>query len=118
MSTGCRAPELVGSGGHDPRGRRSGNLEVPSDWGEAATAIVRSGIRRVLVAGPVDAGKSTFCRILLAEAAAAGRTAELVDADVGQKMVGPPACVTLGAASVAGFALRDLVFVGTTDPLR
>jgi polynucleotide 5'-hydroxyl-kinase GRC3/NOL9 len=83
-----------------------------------AEEIVRSGIRRVLVAGPADAGKSTFCRLLIAKAAASGRTAELVDADIGQKMVGPPACVTLGAPSGAGFALRRLAFIGTTNPLR
>jgi polynucleotide 5'-hydroxyl-kinase GRC3/NOL9 len=71
-----------------------------------------------MVAGPGDAGKSTFCRVLLAAAAAAGRTAQVIDADIGQKLVGPPASVTLGSASAAGFDLRELAFVGTTDPLR
>jgi polynucleotide 5'-hydroxyl-kinase GRC3/NOL9 len=117
MSIGGHAPRSSENSFQDSRGRHSRKFEVPSEWKEAAAEIIRSGARRVLVAGPADAGKSTFCRILLAETAAAGRTAELVDADIGQKMVGPPACVTLGTPSAAGLALRGLVFVGATDPL-
>jgi polynucleotide 5'-hydroxyl-kinase GRC3/NOL9 len=118
MSAGGRAKRSIESGFDNPQERRPGNLEVPSEWRETAAEILRSGARRVLVAGPADAGKSTFCRTLLAEAAASARTAELLDADIGQKLVGPPACVTLGTASGAGCALRGLVFVGTTNPLR
>jgi polynucleotide 5'-hydroxyl-kinase GRC3/NOL9 len=76
-------------------------------------------MRRVLVAGPRDAGKSTYCHVLLRAALDAGRSVALVDTDLGQKMVGPPACVTLGrAAPDAGLALSELAFVGTTDPVR
>ena len=73
----------------------------------------------MLVLGPPDVGKSTLCRFLLREAAAAGRAAGLVDSDVGQKTLGPPACVTLGEPDAGeGLTLADLAFVGTTDPVR
>jgi len=42
--------------------------------------------------------ESATCQILSAVATAAGCTAELVDADTGQKLVGPPTCMTLGSA--------------------
>lgn len=61
-------------------------------------------------------GKSTFSRHLLAAAAVQGGDAILIDADIGQKMVGPPATVTLARAE-APDALVDLAFVGTTDPV-
>lgn len=90
----------------------SAPLHVPPDWAEAAERILREDTRSVLVLGAVDMGKSTLCRFLLAEAMRNGRSAALLDADVGQKTVGPPACVTLLDSS----GLR-LAFVGTTSPL-
>jgi polynucleotide 5'-kinase involved in rRNA processing len=49
----------------------------------------------IALIGALDTGKSTLARRLLAQALAAGRTGALVDADVGQKTVGPPTTVTL-----------------------
>jgi len=94
-------------------------IDVPADWADAARRLAEGRPRRVLVLGPPDAGKSTLCRFLLHEAAAAGRAVALVDADVGQKTVGPPACVTLGRPGEAeAVELAGLAFVGTTDPVR
>jgi polynucleotide 5'-hydroxyl-kinase GRC3/NOL9 len=85
----------------------------------AAKQIIREDLCRVLVLGAVDVGKSTFCRELLCAANHAGRMIRLVDSDVGQKLIGPPACVTLGqATSDAELSLLGLVFVGTTSPVR
>jgi polynucleotide 5'-hydroxyl-kinase GRC3/NOL9 len=67
----------------------------------------------VLVLGAADRGKSTLCRFLVERAAGCGRSAALLDADVGQKTVGPPACVTAGDRGGA-----TLFFVGTTNPVR
>src|SRR3954471_20845945 len=86
---------------------------VPPGWSTAVAAITHPDVRRVMVIGAADIGKSTFCRVLLGAARASGRTAALLDADVGQKTVGPPACVTASEASGS-----RLVFVGTTDPVR
>lgn len=88
-------------------------LHVPPCWADAATWILKEDIRRAIVIGAVDAGKSTLCRFLFDHAPRTGRTAALLDTDVGQKTVGPPASVTL----LESGGMR-LSFVGTTDPVR
>ena len=87
-----------------------------AEWGSAIETLLYGRACRVLVIGPVDAGKSTFCRRLLAIAAARNMCATLIDADTGQKIVGPPAAVTLARAETPD-ALAALAFVGTTDPV-
>jgi polynucleotide 5'-hydroxyl-kinase GRC3/NOL9 len=79
--------------------------------------------RTVLLVGGLDTGKSTLSRSLLAAAVDAGRPAAFLDADVGQKSVGPAATVTLKAVRSASdlepepFARHDaLAFVGNTSP--
>jgi polynucleotide 5'-kinase involved in rRNA processing len=55
-------------------------------------ALVDQAVRTkhtVLLIGGMDTGKSTLSRELLAAALAAGRPAAFLDADVGQKTVGP-----------------------------
>ncbi|HEY8609939.1 MAG TPA: polynucleotide 5'-hydroxyl-kinase [Roseomonas sp.] len=94
-------------------------IETPPDWQAALQSILDRNVRHVLVLGAPDAGKSTFCGILLAHAVAASRKAALLDADPGQKQVGPPACVTLGHLGTGGRpVLSALVFLGTIEPLR
>ncbi len=84
--------------------------DLPADWAEAIARIPSDrALRRVAVLGPPDAGKSTFCRALLARAP----DAALLDLDVGQPLAGPPACLTLDSGRG-----RALAFVGTTDPVR
>ncbi len=90
--------------------------EAPPDWAAAVDRIVAGRARRVLLLGPGDAGKSTFCRVLLRRAARSGRGVAVLDADPGQKLVGPPACATLGRGEAP--ALSALAFVGALDPLR
>src|SRR3954453_16489645 len=71
-------------------------IDIPEDWCRLAEDLVRSDWRRVLVVGAVDRGKSTFCRFLAQQLAIAGIGVTLLDTDPGQKMLGPPACVTAG----------------------
>ena len=47
---------------------------------------------RIIVIGGSDSGKTTLCRWLLSKFPALARPA-LVDSDIGQSTVGPPACV-------------------------
>ncbi|SOD95215.1 Clp1/GlmU family protein [Caenispirillum bisanense] len=89
----------------------NGDLDVPAAW-TAALDAVAAGVRRVMVVGATDTGKTTFCRWL---AAAASRAAVLVDADPGQPGLGPPACAALGRP---GEPVERLVFLGVLEPLR
>lgn len=89
-------------------------------------ALVEEAVRTkhtVVLIGGLDTGKSTLSRALLEAAVAAGRPSAFIDADVGQKTVGPPATVTLkrirGAVDLepASMAKEDaLWFIGSTSP--
>lgn len=77
----------------------------------------------VVVFGGIDSGKSTLSLMMLRAALAAGRTAAYLDADPGQKSVGPPTTVGLrmigSEADLEPDALAradGLAFVGATTP--
>lgn len=79
--------------------------------------------RTVMLVGGLDTGKSTLSRHLLEAAVAVGRVSAYVDADLGQKTVGPPATMSLRFARSAEdlapgrFERADaLAFVGATSP--
>jgi len=94
-------------------------VEMPPDWQDALKHVLAGEARRVLVLGGPDAGKSTFCGMVLSGAVMAARRAALLDADPGQKQVGPPACVTLGYPDKDGTpVLSGLAYLGTVEPLR
>jgi polynucleotide 5'-hydroxyl-kinase GRC3/NOL9 len=89
-------------------------------------ALVDEAVRTkhtVLLVGGLDTGKSTLSRALLSAAVEAGRPTAFLDADVGQKSVGPPATISLkmvrSAADLEPGAFPDqdaLAFVGSTSP--
>jgi len=77
----------------------------------------------VFVIGAAEAGKTTFTAWLANDLLARGLTVGIVDADVGQSEIGPPATVGLGA--VRGPLTRSgdadkvaFAFVGVTSPGR
>ena len=81
------------------------------------------GARTVLFVGGLDAGKSSLARATAAFALKIGRTVAYLDADVGQKTVGPPATVGLkhirGADDLTLDRLAEadvLGFVGSISP--
>jgi polynucleotide 5'-kinase involved in rRNA processing len=59
-------------------------LHIPEAWRETAATILQDRPRVILVLGGGDAGKSSFCRFLVAELLAAGHRVAIVDSDVGQ----------------------------------
>jgi len=84
--------------------------------------IAESGGVVVLVGG-IDSGKTTLGRSIAAAGVRSGRSVAFLDADLGQKTVGPPACVGLRMVRDehdldAGEGLQpdDLSFVGSTSP--
>jgi polynucleotide 5'-hydroxyl-kinase GRC3/NOL9 len=77
----------------------------------------------VFLVGEIDTGKSSFAAELLQRATAAGIPAALVDADIGQSVVGPPTTVGLklcsGMQELTRATLRaadGLSFVGSVSP--
>jgi polynucleotide 5'-hydroxyl-kinase GRC3/NOL9 len=77
----------------------------------------------VLVIGAAEAGKTTFTTWLANTLHARGLRVGIVDADVGQSEIGPPATVGLGAVRGALARTGDaevvrLAFIGVTSPGR
>jgi polynucleotide 5'-hydroxyl-kinase GRC3/NOL9 len=80
-------------------------------------------VRVTVIVGAGDTGKTTLAAQLASALAARGARVAVVDADVGQSEIGPPATVGLGAVSRRLGRLRDadliaLEFIGDTSPVR
>ena len=82
----------------------SGAIEVPDAW-RALSAKIKVDGGLTLLLGVSDSGKTTLVRWLLRELATTGRRVALLDGDIGQSIIGPPA--------TAGLALPP---PGSTDP--
>ena len=98
----------------------SPSLEILPEWVRAAERVLEHpGV--VVLLGASDSGKTTLGRILTEIWTTAGRTVGLVDGDIGQSSIGPPATVGLEVFS-PGLPLppspppRCLYFVGSTSP--
>ncbi|GIX49000.1 MAG: polyhydroxyalkanoate depolymerase [Candidatus Tectimicrobiota bacterium] len=95
-------------------------LDIPAAWEQSAAAILRHRWRKILVLGAIDRGKSTYCVFLSRYLLAAGHRIAFVDADIGQKDLGPPATVALGYAetpqALAAMTPAALYFVGSVTP--
>jgi polynucleotide 5'-hydroxyl-kinase GRC3/NOL9 len=81
------------------------------------------GKSTVLLVGGIDTGKTSLARELLAAGLAVGRTGAYLDADPGQKRVGPPTTVTAKLVRTPEdlapdrVAVEDVMaFVGSTSP--
>jgi polynucleotide 5'-hydroxyl-kinase GRC3/NOL9 len=91
---------------------------IPGAWADLAERLANASWRRLVVLGATDVGKSSFCRFLGGMLAQRGGWVGLLDTDLGQKMIGPPACVTLGSWSAdGGLQLDRIRFVGEASPV-
>ena len=97
----------------------SGLIEVSDDWRALSARIDAEGGLALLL-GASDSGKTTLARWLMRALAAAGRRVALVDGDIGQSTVGPPATASLAFAAPAQnesvLAPVALSFVGAISP--
>ncbi len=97
------------------------DLDIPAAWERSAHTIARQRWRTILVLGATDQGKSTYCAFLATRLGNRRHRVALIDADVGQKDIGPPATITLGYLSGSAGALDIPVaasyFVGSTTPM-
>ncbi len=65
------------------------------DRHQAVVERIATSATVAMVVGGMDSGKSTLGRAIAAAAVRAGRTVAYLDADLGQKTIGPPAVVSL-----------------------
>ncbi len=95
---------------------------TPVSWETASEEALSHGEPvKVAVLGGVDSGKTSFCVYLANKALEKGRKVTVIDADLGQSDIGPPA--TIGFSHVTA-PIRDLFelevenayFVGITSP--
>lgn len=95
-------------------------LHIPVAWQHSAKRILSEGWRRILVVGATDSGKSSYCKFLVNALLREGRTVSFVDADIGQKDVGPPTTVALAdldaPADFTHAACHAMYFVGHINP--
>ena len=97
-------------------------IDIPPSWSRSVEHILRHRWRKILVIGAGDRGKSTYCHFLCEHLLTAEHTVALVDADIGQKDIGPPAAITLGYPTL-GQPLKHTspagwYFVGAVSPVR
>jgi polynucleotide 5'-hydroxyl-kinase GRC3/NOL9 len=101
----------------DPRRK----LQVPPEWEAAATEIFERRLRTILVIGGAAVGKSSFCRYLVETLLARAADVAVVDADIGQSSLGPPAAVTLAYPTLpldfSAVPPAAYYFVGSTGPI-
>jgi polynucleotide 5'-hydroxyl-kinase GRC3/NOL9 len=98
------------------------NIHVGGDWVASAGKILERRWRKILVIGAVDRGKSTYCGYLSRVLRESGRRVAVVDADIGQKDIGPPASISLGYAEsdveLSSVVPSSFYFVGAVSPTR
>lgn len=97
-------------------------MHLPDDWREAADRIASAAASpTVMVVGVPDAGKTTFCAYAASRLVEAGLRTGLVDADVGQSSIGPPAVIGGGLLAGPAGPLAEIepsagYFVGSISP--
>ncbi len=98
------------------------DLDIPPLWAQALAYLKESRPRRVLILGATDAGKSTLCFYLAENLLKRGVSVAVVDADVGQKDIGPPTTIGLKhfedeIPPERPLMAEALYFVGSTTPV-
>ena len=105
---------MVRRRGDGSRGPGSTYIAAMTETSHDAIAREVSRSTLAMLMGSVDTGKTTLALQSARLAIAAGRTVALVDADVGNSTVGPPACVGLKVLRT----LEDIEEVHTPDRLH
>jgi polynucleotide 5'-hydroxyl-kinase GRC3/NOL9 len=98
----------------------AGSLDAYGEW-EATLGAILKADGPIMIIGGTDVGKTTFTRLLVNRAVAAGKRVAVLDADPGQSEIGPPACVGLAFVEAPVTLLSDLTpnaleFVGSVSP--
>ncbi|ASJ02706.1 polyhydroxyalkanoate depolymerase [Thermococcus profundus] len=94
---------------------------VPEDRLQLVEIIDKSRAKVVMFIGDVDSGKTTTLTFVANELIGKGYRVAIVDSDVGQKGILPPATISLGIAGGRFSNLNEVApvahyFIGTTTP--
>ncbi|ACB94451.1 GTPase or GTP-binding protein-like protein [Beijerinckia indica subsp. indica ATCC 9039] len=90
--------------------------DCPADWRALLELLPRLSWQKLMVIGGPDRGKALFCRLLLDRLEESRIASFLLDADISQNLMPPPACVTLGREQ-GHWETRAFRFVGGVDPV-
>lgn len=92
-------------------------IEKPRDWDRAIKRIMKSPGTTIIIGAP-DTGKTTFAGALIEELRSFGVAPHMIDADLGQKTIGPPG--TIGRRFISANRKNpeetELYFIGDTTP--
>lgn len=94
---------------------------LPSSWRKIPDLFLFKNMPTLMVLGPVDSGKSSFCTFLANTALNVSNNVGVVDADLGQGDIGPPGCISAGLVSKQFTDLRNIRpiytgFLGAISP--
>lgn len=92
-------------------------------WISKVDELLDSGCKSFIVIGPVDAGKTSIAALIANRIIYRGAKVAIVDADIGQADIGPPACVSSATVDRYVFWIRELHaeklrFIGSIAPQR
>lgn len=95
--------------------------EAIEEWIKNSKIILEDQVKRIIVLGGTDCGKSTFITFLVNMALDKNMRIAVIDADVGQNDIGPPATVSLAIPEKQLDHLRSLkpyrmFFIGSITP--
>jgi polynucleotide 5'-hydroxyl-kinase GRC3/NOL9 len=119
---GCRLRARFGRGGRMwPAGPEQAGVSMWHDVAQEIVALASSKKITVMLAGDTDTGKSTLLAYLANVVLGRGLVPCIVDGDIGQGDLAPPACIGVTALSNPVIDLRDASaslyeFVGSTSP--
>lgn len=118
----CRLRAKIGRGGR--MWRTLPEEAGVSMWRDVSRQVFALSLRKkltVMLAGDVDAGKSTLSTYLANVALEKGLKPCIIDGDIGQGDLAPPACIGAGAIAEQVTDIRDaradaFEFIGSTSP--
>jgi len=107
--------------GHSAKVSEIEGTTIPKDWENASETIGFMKEGRVIVIGQTDIGKSTLCTYLANKLFREDESVALIDADIGQADIGPPATIGIARpqryiSSLGDLEPERLLFVGHTSP--
>ena len=95
-------------------------LDLPEEWGRAAEAVEAEG-GIALILGASSSGKTTLLKYLVGRLGHRGQRVAVVDADIGQSTLGPPATISgvvfdPQSQAIEAVVPQEMFFVGSTSP--